>query len=243
MKFLRKAKNYLRELGKMTPIALVTTFLPICGSLTLLTVAIPLGYWLRENWEIGTAAFFLGTVIFCGLSLLPTNVIGVISGWAFSFELGIAVLISGIVAAATVSFFIHSRLVGERLPQIFAAHPKAEAVYRALVGQELWRTTLIIFLLRLSPAMPFALTNFLMASARVPVKAFVVGTFLGMLPRSSAVVYVGAGLSELDLNNPENSWLIIFGVIATIIAVLVVGTISKHALERLTQTNQTPAEQ
>lgn len=238
MNFFRKIINYLRELGKVTPIAFMTTVLPICGSLLLLTVAIPLGAWLRENWEVGSMLFLLGTVFFCGLSLLPTNVIGVISGWAFSFELGIAVLITGIVAAATVSFLIHSRVVGDKLPQVFGAHPKAQAVYQALVGQELWRTTLIISLLRLSPAMPFALTNFLMASARVPLRAFIVGTFFGMLPRSSAVVYVGAGLSELDFNNPDNSWMLVFGIAATVAVVIVVGTISKHALERLTKINQ-----
>jgi uncharacterized membrane protein YdjX (TVP38/TMEM64 family) len=77
------------------------------------------------------------------------------------------------------------------------------------------------------------LTNFLMAAARVPMKSFVIGTFVGMLPRSSAVVFLGAGLSELTFDNQQNTWLFIFGVAATIIVVLVIGTISKHALERL----------
>lgn len=72
-----------------------------------------------------------------------------------------------------------------------------------------------------------------MAAARVPFKSFVIGTFVGMLPRSSAVVFLGAGLSELTFDNQQNTWLIIFGIAATIIVVLVIGTISKHALERL----------
>ncbi|HLM62205.1 MAG TPA: VTT domain-containing protein, partial [Pyrinomonadaceae bacterium] len=188
----RKIYGYFKELGKITPVALVTTFLPIVGSSILLIVAIPLGNWLRANWEIGGGLYLLGIFLFCGLALLPTNVIGIIGGWTFGFPLGIALLISGVVGAALISFLIHSRIVGERLPQIFDAHPKAKAVYNALLGQSLWRTTLIIFLLRLSPAMPFALTNFLMASARVPLKSFLIGTFFGMLPRSSAVVFVGS---------------------------------------------------
>jgi uncharacterized membrane protein YdjX (TVP38/TMEM64 family) len=87
--------------------------------------------------------------------------------------------------------------------------------------------------------MPFALTNFLMAAARVPLKSFIVGTFVGMLPRSSAVVFVGAGVSELTFDNPQNSWLIVFGIIATIISIIVIGRIAKRALERLTA-KQTP---
>jgi len=220
-------------MGRLTPIAVVTMLLPMLGSAILIFLAQPVGNWLRENWEIGTPLYLLGILLFCGLALLPTNIVGVLAGWTFSFDLGIAVLITGIVAAALFSFLIHSRIVGDRLPHVFDTHPQAKAIYQALVGQSVWRAALIISLLRLSPAMPFALTNFLMAAARVPLKSFVIGTFVGMLPRSSAVVFLGAGLSELTFDNPQNSWLIIFGIAATIIVVLVIGTISKHALERL----------
>lgn len=232
-----KISDYIRELGNLTPIAFVTTFLPMLGSAILLIIGIPLGYWLRENWEIGTLLYLLGVLIFCGLALLPTNVIGVIGGWAFSFDLGITILITGVVGAALVSFLIHRRIVGEKLPQVFEKHPKARAVYEALLEQNLWRTTLIIFLLRISVIMPFALTNFLMASARVPLRSYIAGTFFGMLPRSSAVVFVGAGLSELNFDNPQSLWLLILGIAATIVSVIVISNISRHALERLTGDN------
>ena len=229
-----KIRTYFKELGSLTPVAVVSTFLPIVGSSILLATAYPLGYWLRENWEIAAAPYVFGIFLFCGLALLPTNVIGILGGWAFGFPLGIALLIFGIVGAALASFFINSRIVGDRLPNVFGAHPKAEAIYRALLGQSARRATLIIFLLRLSPAMPFALTNFLMASARVSTKSFLIGTFLGMLPRSSAVVFGGAGLSELSFDSREDAWLLVFGIAATILSVLVIGAISKRALERLT---------
>ncbi|MDQ3130544.1 MAG: VTT domain-containing protein [Acidobacteriota bacterium] len=229
-----KIYSYFKEFGRLTPIALVTTFMPVVGSSLLLAFAYPLGYWLRENWEIGAGLYVFGILFFCGLALLPTNVIGIVGGWAFGFYLGIALLISGIVGAACASFLIHSRIVGDQLPKVFDAHPKAKVIYHALLGQSVWRTTLIIFLLRLSPAMPFALTNFLMASARVSLKSYLIGTFFGMLPRSSAVVFVGAGLSELNFENAESSWLIIGGIIATITSVIVIGLISKRALEHLT---------
>ncbi len=225
---------FFKELGSLTPIAFATAFLPMLGSAVLILLAHPLGNWLRENWEIGTPLYLLGILSFCGLALLPTNVVGMLAGWVFGFDLGIAVLITGVVGAASISFLIHSRILGDKLPHVFDTHPKAKAIYEAIVGQCVWRTTLIVSLLRLSPAMPFALTNFLMAAARVPLKSFVVGTFVGMLPRSSAVVLVGVGLSELTFDNPENTWLIVFGIVSTIIAVIVIGSISRHALERLT---------
>lgn len=233
-KIFRTIYAYFKELGNLTPIAFVTAFLPIIGSSVLIVASYPLGQWLRENWEVGTPLFLFGILLFCGLALLPTNVVGIIAGWSFSFDLGIAVLISGIVGAASLSFFIHSRIVGDKLPSVFDTHPKAKAIYEALLGQGVWRTALIISLLRLSPAMPFALTNFLMAAARVSFKSFLIGTFMGMLPRSSAVVFVGAGLSELTFDSPQNTWLIVFGIVGTVISAIIVSIISKHPLERLT---------
>jgi uncharacterized membrane protein YdjX (TVP38/TMEM64 family) len=231
---------YCKDLGSLAPVALATTFLPMLGSSILILLAPTLGHWLRANWEIGLPLYLLGVLFFCGLALLPTNVVGAMAGWVFGFDLGIAVLMAGIVGAASISFLIHSRIAGDKLPHTFDAHPKSKAIYEALVvGQSFWRTTLIISLLRLSPAMPFALTNFLMAAARVPLKSFVVGTLVGMLPRSSAVVFVGAGVSELTFDDGQNSWLIVFGIIATIISIIVIGRIAKHALERLTA-KQTP---
>jgi uncharacterized membrane protein YdjX (TVP38/TMEM64 family) len=239
-KLFQKIRGYIKELGNLTPIAFLTTVLPIIGGWSLaLFFAIPLGNWLKANWEIGIGVYFLFVLFFCGLALLPTNVIGIIAGWAFGFEIGITVLILAVVSASTLSFLIHSRLVGDTLPHVFENHPKGKVIYEALVEQNFWRTTLIIFLLRLSPAMPFALTNFLMASARVPLKAFGIGTFCGMLPRSVAVVLVGAGLSELSLSNPQEMWLIIFGIIATIISIIFITIVARRALERLTREKQT----
>jgi uncharacterized membrane protein YdjX (TVP38/TMEM64 family) len=243
---ITKIANRLAELfksaGKLTPIAFLTAILPMVGSTVLLSVAYPLGFWLRENWEVGSGLFLVGVVTFCGLALLPTNVLGILSGWSFGFEFGILILALGVVSAATVSFLVHSRIVGNRLPELFEKNPKTHAVYNSLVRNNTRRTTLIIFLLRLSPAMPFALTNFLMASARVPVKSFIVGTFFGMLPRSSAVVFVGSGLSELNFANPQEAWLIVFGIVATIASVILISIVAKRALEHVTRDHRPAAQ-
>ena len=235
-KLFQKISAYLKELGKLTPIALATVIMPpVGGTIFVFTVAYPLAYWLRDNWQIGAGLFFLGIIVFCGLSILATNIVGAIAGFAFGFELGITVLMAGIVSAATLSFLIHSRIAGDTLPHVFENHPKGQVIYQALVGQGIWRTMLIIFLLRLSPAMPFALTNFLMASARVPLKSYIVGTFGGMLPRSTAMVFVGSGLSELRFDNPQESWLLIFGIAATIVSVIFITIIARRTLEHLTK--------
>ncbi|MDM7921581.1 MAG: VTT domain-containing protein [Pyrinomonadaceae bacterium] len=235
-----KVKKHVRELGRLTPMALVATFLPVLGSVTLIAFLQPIGGWLRINWETGSFVYLASTIFFCGLSLLPTNVIGLVGGWAFGFELGLAILISGIVGSAFISFLINSRISGGKLPDIADRYPKAAAVYRSLVKDNFWRTTAIVILLRISVIMPFALTNFLMASARVPIRSFLIGTAVGMFPRSAAVAFIGSGLSELDISNTRDTYIFALGVAATIFTVIVIATISRRALERITAEEAVP---
>jgi hypothetical protein len=56
-KLVNKITGYLKEFGKLTPLALATSVLPIIGGSLLLTVAYPLAFWLRENWQLGAVVF------------------------------------------------------------------------------------------------------------------------------------------------------------------------------------------
>lgn len=229
-------KSRIAELGKLTPIALVTAFLPMLGTVVLFAVGYQLGMWLRENQALGAFGYTAGVIVVCGLALMPTNVIGIIGGFAFGFELGLVLLMIAIVGAAYISFVIHRRIAGDKVSEIADKHPKAQAIYEALTGQGFARTTLIILLIRFSIVMPFALTNFLLAAAKVPPSTFLVGTFVGMLPRSGAVVLTGAGLSELVLDDAPNGWLIGFGIAASVISIVLISIISRRSLEKLTKT-------
>lgn len=230
---IRAVFQLIRELGKIAPLAILTLVLPIFGAVSLLALVSSLSPWLRENQTAGAVLFVAGVSVFSGLAILPTNVLGMVSGWAFGFNFGLPLMITGICGAALISYLIGSRLAGDKIEQMLYSRPKAKAVYQALLGKSFWRTTFIIILLRLSPAMPFAISNFLMAAARVPLKSFLLGTLVGMLPRTSAVVFVGAGLSKLDFDESQESWLIIFGIISTIIVVVVISIISRQTLLRI----------
>lgn len=228
-----KIVEKFRELGRLTPMALVTAFLPIAGSSVLLVVGYPLGNWLRANWEIGSVLFVLGVFLFCGLALIPTNLIGILGGWAFGLWLGLAVLMIGIVGSATISFFINKKLSGQTLTALTGRNARANAIHKALTNEGFARTTLIVTLIRMSVVMPFAFTNFFLAAACVPLRSFVIGTFAGMLPRSFAMVLLGAELSVLTFDNFNDFWFLVAGIPATVILVVVIGVLSRRALDRL----------
>lgn len=230
-----KLYRYLRELDRVALLSAATAVVPIVNSTLLLVFAPSAGNWLRENWKIGTVVYVSFAWFACGFSLLPTNVIGILCGWAFGFPLGIVLHMTAIVGAALISSYVLAPLAGNNFQEFLTHHAKAKVLHKSLLQKNFRRTTLIITLLRLSPAMPFALTNLLMTAAKVPLTSFLIGTLIGMLPRSAAVVFFGAGLSELNLSEPFNVWTFVFGIGATLISVIVITYFSKQALARMTK--------
>lgn len=232
---LAAIRQRISDFGRLTPLGLVALFLPIIGSSLLIVFISPVGNWLRENWQIGVPTLFSAVVFFCGLSLLPTNVIGVVSGWAFSFPLGLTVLILGIVGASYISFRLAKRLSGDRLETALRKYPRSRAIHNALLKEDTRKTTFIVLLLRLSVVMPFAFTNLLLAAGRTPTPSYLIGTSIGMLPRAAATAFVGSGLAELDLDKIEDSYSFIIGAAFSVISMIVLAIYSRRALERITK--------
>jgi uncharacterized membrane protein YdjX (TVP38/TMEM64 family) len=56
-----------------------------------------------------------------------------------------------------------------------------------------------VFLARLSPIFPFAITNAIMAFVGVPFRAFITAGTLGMLPRTFLAVFTGISASSWAL--------------------------------------------
>ncbi len=231
---IQKLKNLRDEYGKFGGMAGLAMVLPAIGSATLLLMIYEIAPWLQDKRELGFFVFVLCMSVLSGFALLATNVLGIVSGFAFDFQFGILAQILGIIGASTIMFYLAKRYARENLKAIIESKPKFRAIHFALLNKNFLRTLLIITLIRLSPAMPFAVTNFTLSAAGVSLRTFLLGTFLGMLPRSAAIVFVGSSLAELNFSQPQESWIVIVGIVATIIAAIVVGVFSKKALDQIT---------
>jgi len=214
--------------------ALATAVFPMAGSAALVVFGYPLGNWMHANVATGSVVFVFGVLIVSGMALLPPNLIGILAGWAFGFWLGLFLLISAIVGAAMIGFLMSRRLTGDTLTRLTGRTPRANAIHQALTNEGFVRTTSIVTLMRMSVVMPFAFTNFFLAAARVPVSSFLIGTFLGMLPRSAAMALIGAGLSALTFDGFNDRWFLLAGIPATVILIIVISVFSRRALDRLT---------
>jgi uncharacterized membrane protein YdjX (TVP38/TMEM64 family) len=152
-----------------------------------------------------------------------------------------------------IGYGLARRLSGDRIEAMIDKKPKWKAVRDALVGtnaqagdrnwrSNFWRSTGMIALLRLPPNSPFAFTNTLMASVKVPAVEFGLGTMLGMLPRTAIAVIIGAGLSTFSKSNLESAapkWLWAVGIGVTLAIVLIVGIIANKAIDRMSKGQST----
>jgi uncharacterized membrane protein YdjX (TVP38/TMEM64 family) len=105
----------------------------------------------------------------------------------------------------------------------------------ALIGSGFWRTLLIITLIRVPPSSPFALTNLVLGVTRVNRAAYVLGTALGVAPRTAALVFLAVGVQQLSSRGPDEPyWLWVVGIVLTVVVLLVIGAIANRAVARVT---------
>lgn len=237
--FLLRLRNTVRELGALGPLAAYTVLAPAAGAVVLVATA---RHWLPPLAELGPASaplLFIGTVLLAGSGLIPTHASSLVAGMVLGATAGSLLALAATAGGGLLGHALVRRLVGRRAVERLAATPRAQAVHAELVDGRAARTAVLIALLRLSPAMPFAATNLLLGAAGVRTGAFLAGTLLGIAPRVVVVATAGASLSELDLGSAADARLFVLGVLATVAALVAIGLLARGALRRMTAT---PAE-
>jgi uncharacterized membrane protein YdjX (TVP38/TMEM64 family) len=227
-----------RGLGRATPVAIIATVVPILGSVATVAVAPFLAPWLREHGFVAAVYFVIIYALLAAIAVAPTYSTTVLAGWTFGFQLGFAVVATGTLTGATLCYLLAGRLAGERVSCAFREHPKWDLIRHALVVESVLKTVWIVFLLRLSPVLPFGTTNVLLATTGVKLPIYITGTFLGLAPRLGLIALAAAGAERLDLsgrNAASGWWFLALGVVATGLCIAVMIVIGKRALDRATR--------
>jgi uncharacterized membrane protein YdjX (TVP38/TMEM64 family) len=224
-----RLRRALRELGPAGPLFVVAAVGPVFGVLALAATA---GVWLPWfGQDAGSAlTFWIGGALLAALCVVPTHATSLCAGYLFGGWLGAALAWLVVLLAAGVAFAVWQRLVGSRALRAIAGAEAALRVHAALLGRGPWRTAWLVALLRLSPVMPFAATNLLMAALGVRASAFLFGTVVGVTPRAVGAAVVGAELAELDWSAGLGAWSTWLAVAATVLAIALVGRLARAAL-------------
>jgi uncharacterized membrane protein YdjX (TVP38/TMEM64 family) len=239
------AGEILRRLGPAGIIAVVAAVMPLVGSGFLFYYANTIAGFFRDRGDAGVLLFACGFALAAGLALLPTYAQCAMAGYVFGVARGFPASLAGILGAAVLAYELNRPIAASRVESILREHPRWNGVRNALVGVDarghgFWRTLGIVALVRLPPNSPFALTNLVLASVRVPRLAYILGTLIGIAPRSFLAVYIGQGVSaftkaEIVGRGP----VLVAGIIVTVIAVVIIGKLATRALDRLGRAEQT----
>jgi uncharacterized membrane protein YdjX (TVP38/TMEM64 family) len=218
------------RLGRLGPAAAATAFLPPLGSLVLLGTMNQSAPWLQAQGLVGVVLFVAAFSVLGGLALLPTYAPSVLGGWAFGMVTGLIATLAGFLGAAAIGFAIARHLSDGRLLQVLDEFPRGQALHRALLAGSPARTLLVVTLLRVPLNGPFAMTNLLLAATGVGWAPYLLGSVLGLAPRVTAAVVVGASVSTLDLQHLERGGAAYVSIAVSLAVVVALGWMANRAL-------------
>lgn len=233
-------------MGFASVIALVAVILPPLGGFLVLGYMGPIATWLDSHREMGPVIYTIAFAVLTGLALLPTYAQAILGGWAFGIAGGFPAALIGFFGGSLIGYGVARPTASHRVTRVIDEQPKWAAVRDALVPaakgthRGSLKTLGIVTLLRLPPNSPFAITNLVLASVRVPLWIYCLGTLLGMAPRTFVAVWIGQTLHqqfssiEEGLNAPKPWWLVATMVVASIVVLAVIGLIANRAIARFT---------
>ncbi|MBI2923874.1 MAG: VTT domain-containing protein [Planctomycetes bacterium] len=214
--------------------------LPVDRLVSVLSTRVEsLGVW---GPVVFAAAYVVAAVFF-----VPGSALTLSAGAVFSLFTGTLLVSLASTAAAAVSFLIGRYVARDAVRQWAVKNPRFAAIDRA-IGQGGWK---IIALLRLSPAVPFSLGNYLFGLTSIRFWPYVLTSWLAMLPGTFMYVYLGyagrAGLHAASGGGGSRSagqWaLLVVGLIATIVVTVYVTRLARKAIaENDVVSDKTPRE-
>lgn len=188
-----------------------------------------LSAWVAGQGIIGIAAFAAVYVV-AVVMLSPTWIFTIAAGVTFGFW-GFPIVVISATIGASLAFLVARYGLRHRMKELAGRHVLVDALDRT-VREEGWR---VVALLRLSPLVPFNLQNYAFGATSVPFVHYVIATFLGIMPGSALYVYLGIlgrVAAEGNARSTPEIALLIVGLMATAIAVIVVGRKAKSVLAR-----------
>lgn len=236
-----------QRLGFASYLALAAIALPPLGGFLVIGYMDTISKWFESHAAAGPVIYAVAFAALAGFALLPTYAQSILGGWAFGILIGVPAALVGFTGGALIGYAVARPTASERVTKVINEQPKWSAVRDALVpsaehpDRGFWKTLGIVTLLRLPPNSPFAITNLVLASVRVPLVIYIIGTVVGMAPRTAAAVWLGATLHTQfasireGLDAPKPWWLIAVGIGSVIVVLGVIGVIANKAVERVTR--------
>jgi uncharacterized membrane protein YdjX (TVP38/TMEM64 family) len=165
----------------------------------------------------------------------PAFLLSIAAGAVWGLWRGTLLVYVGAVLGSSAVFALAAPLGQSRLLRWAERHRRVAAARQAIVGQGLW----IMFLLRLSPVVPYVFLNYALALGGVRYRDYLVA-MVGMLPAIVMYVYYGKVIGDVaavvsGVRPPRGAAyyvLLVVGLVATVVATMMITRAARRAIER-----------
>jgi uncharacterized membrane protein YdjX (TVP38/TMEM64 family) len=178
---------------------------------------------------------FTAAYVAAAVTLAPAFVLTFAAGAIFGLWRGTLIVFFAALLGAIAVYGLAAPLAHGRIMRRFERDARVAAIRRAVVSDALW----VMFLLRLSPLVPYVLLNYALALSGVRFKDFVLAS-VGMLPAIVMYAYYGKIVGDVaklaaGVSPPRGVeyWTLVgIGLVATIIATSMITRAARRAMEQ-----------
>jgi uncharacterized membrane protein YdjX (TVP38/TMEM64 family) len=188
--------------------------------------------WL-QNIGLWAPLIFMGMYMLLVIFLLPSVLFTLAAGFLFGPFIGSAAVVIASTLGALNAFLISRYLFSNKVKQYLRSHKKLKIINDEFV-YEGWK---LILLTRLMPFFPLKLSNYFFGSSSFSLADFVMGTFLGIIPNTLFIVFVGSLAADLnvlasgELLGSQHAWF--FYVVALALLIVMIIYITNRAQKAL----------
>jgi uncharacterized membrane protein YdjX (TVP38/TMEM64 family) len=190
--------------------------------------------------ELGPWAPVVFALIYvaAALTLAPAFFLTVAAGAMFGIWRGSLIVFIAASLGASAVYALGSRVARFAWMQRITQDPRVAAVRSAMIRESIW----VMFLLRLSPLVPYNVLNYALALSGVRYVDFLIA-LVGMIPAIVMYTYYGKVVGDVAAlaagvsppRGPEYYALLIIGLIAIIVSTTMITRAARRAMERQRQ--------
>jgi Uncharacterized conserved protein len=203
---------------------------------------LPVQQWLRNfnDWvgQMGVAGIFIFIGVYAVATVLvaPGAILTIGAGFAFGLWKGFLAVSAGATLGASLAFLVARFIARDKVEAIAKGNEKFHNIDNTIGKQG----AKLVFLLRLSPVIPFNLSNYFYGLTSVKFWPYVLASWIGMMPGTFLYVYIGtAGKAAVSaaaggeaIKHGWQYWAFMsVGLAATIIVTIWVTKIARDALK------------
>lgn len=154
---------------------------------------LPVREWLTNfnDWvgQMGAVGIFVFVVVYAVATILlaPGSILTIGAGFAFGLWKGFVAVSAGATLGATLAFLVARFIARAKIEAMAKENDKFRKIDSAIGKQG----AKLIFLLRLSPVIPFNLSNYFYGLTAVKFWPYVLASWIGMMPGTFLYVYIG----------------------------------------------------